>query len=349
MSRRNTEVDVVRSAEPSLRFEPIDLPPASPARLFVVVDTEEEFDWAAPFSRANVGVRAMDRIGRLQSVFTRFGIVPTYVVDYPVASQPRGFGPLKEFADRGEARIGAHLHPWVNPPFVEELTPSNSFGCRLGAAVEAEKIRVLQAQIEDAFGRRPAVYKAGRYGFGPTTAAALEALGFGVDVSVNPRMDYTEGGGPSFAGFDARPAFFGTGRRLLEIPCTTDYAGVAAAAGPTLHPLISRRAFAPLRLVGIMARLGIVNRVMLSPEGSTLDEMKALTRSLHARGVRTYSLTMHSPSAEPGCTPYVRSEADLSAFVDRIAGYCEFFLGDIGGNPSTPEGFLMELTRGKAS
>ena len=35
-------------------------------QLFVVVDTEEEFDWSQPFSRANVSVSAIDEIGRLQ-------------------------------------------------------------------------------------------------------------------------------------------------------------------------------------------------------------------------------------------------------------------------------------------
>jgi hypothetical protein len=147
---------------------------ASPL-LFVIVDTEEEFDWSAPFSRANTSVRAMRHIDRLQRVLSTRQIVPTYVVDFPIASQRDGFAPLKEFADQGHARIGAHLHPWVNPPLSEELNARNSFGCRLGEALETEKIQVLANQIGESFGRSPAVYKAGRYGFGPSTASALEA------------------------------------------------------------------------------------------------------------------------------------------------------------------------------
>jgi hypothetical protein len=59
---------------------------ASP-QLFVIVDTEEEFDWGAPFSRANTSVRAMRHIDRLQNVVSTRQIVPTYVVDFPIASQ----------------------------------------------------------------------------------------------------------------------------------------------------------------------------------------------------------------------------------------------------------------------
>jgi hypothetical protein len=326
-------------SDPVLRYEPVRMPADTPPLLMVVVDTEEEFDWSAPFSRAHVGVRAMQRIGRLQEVLSRFGLEPTYVVDFPIASQPDGYAPLKEIADSGAARIGAHLHPWVNPPFDEEVGARTSYGCELGAALEAEKIRVLQAEIAERFERVPRVYKAGRYGFGRTTVAALESLSFDVDVSINPRMNFASDGGPSFETFDTTPFFFGRTGQLLEIPCSTDYTGVAGRHGPGLHRTISRPAFERAHLPGVMARLGILNRVMLTPEGSTLRELKALTRRLLRQGIRTFSFTLHSPSVEPGCTPYVRTARDLAEFLDRIAGYCEFFLGEVGGAPSTPEDF----------
>ena len=324
-------------------FEPVPIAPGAAPRLFVIVDTEEEFDWNAPFSRGNISVRAIRHVDRLQRVLSRYKITPTYVVDFPIASQPDGFDVLKALADDGQARIGAHLHPWVNPPFTEDVTTRNSFGCCLGGALETKKIEVLQAQIAQSFGRVPAVYKAGRYGFGPTTAAALEALNFSIDVSINPQMNFTAQGGPSFEAFDTTPCLFGQRRRLLEIPCSTGYAGVAGAFSPMLHRMMDHRVLKPTRAIGVMSRLHIVNKIMLSPEDSTLAEMKMLTRALLRKGVRTFSLTMHSPSVEPGCTPYVRTAADLSAFLDRITAYCDFFFGDVGGTSSTPEDFFESL------
>ena len=32
-------------------FTPIDVPASTAPQLFIIVDTEEEFDWSAPFSR----------------------------------------------------------------------------------------------------------------------------------------------------------------------------------------------------------------------------------------------------------------------------------------------------------
>ncbi len=334
---------VLTPGDPALATERLQLPAAVAPVLFVVVDTEEEFDWSAPFSRSNANVTAIRHIGRLQGVLSRYRVKPTYVVDFPVASQPDGYGPLKELADSGEARIGAHLHPWVNPPFVEEVNARNSFGCSLGETLETEKIKVLQAQIASRFDRVPVVYKAGRYGFGATTIKALESLNFVIDLSVNPRMDFISEGGPSFAAFDTLPFFFGSRRRLLEIPCSTDYTGVSGRLAPTLHRVVSHDALRRMHLVGILARVGIVNKLMLSPEGHTLAEMKALTRALLKRGVRTFSLTLHSPSVEPGCTPYVRTQSDLQQFLDRIRAYCEFFLGDLSGVSSTPEEFRDSL------
>jgi len=326
-------------------IQPVPINSDMPPTLFVIVDTEEEFDWSAPFSRGNTSVRAMSKIDRLQTILDRRGICPTYVIDYPVSHQRDGHALLAEFASDGRCRIGAHLHPWVTPPHVEEVTRTNSFGCRLGAAVETEKIRVLRDDIGEHLGVRPTVFKAGRYGFGPTTAAALEALDFDIDVSVNPRYDYTGEGGPSFGAFDTKPFFFGRNRRLLEIPLSTDYTGVAAGTvAPSLHRALSATALQPFRAIGVAARLGIVNRIMLSPEGNSLAEMQTLTRSLLARGVRTFSLTLHSPSVEPGCTPYVRSVQDLNEFLARIDAYCAFFLDELGGVASTPEEFRAALS-----
>ena len=53
--------------------------------LLIVVDTEEEFDWTRPFSRDAVATRSIPAQARAHAIYDRLGIVPTYVVDYPVA------------------------------------------------------------------------------------------------------------------------------------------------------------------------------------------------------------------------------------------------------------------------
>jgi hypothetical protein len=148
-------------------------------------------------------------------------------------------------------------------------------------------------------------------------------------------MDWRDSGGPSFAELDSRPFFLTSS--LLECPCTIDYVGWMGERGRALHALANDRRLTALRLTGVLAKLRAVNRIMLSPEGNTLGEMCALARALYARGLRVFTLSYHSPSLEPGHTPYVRSTSDLEGFLSRIEGFCEFFLGELQGVASTVE------------
>ncbi len=315
-------------------FTPVTARPDSQPELFVIVDTEEEFDWAAPFARENVSVTAIPEIARLQKVAGGYGLKPTYVVDYPVASTPSSAETIAGFAAAGHCHIGAHLHPWVTPPFDEPLTRDMSFACNLGAGLERAKIETLTETILTRMRVRPRVYKAGRYGFAASTAAILESLGYDVDASVIPHMDFSAEKGPDFSGFSVRPGWFGGARRMLELPCTLDYIGGARRIGEPLHRAASARFLQPVRAVGILARTGLLNKVMLSPEGNTLDEMKALTQALLSDGVRTFALTFHSPSLKPGCTRYVRDGAERDAFVATIDRYFDYFFADVGGRPT---------------
>jgi hypothetical protein len=42
-------------------------------------------------------------------------------------------------------------------------------------------------------------------------------------------------------------------------------------------------------------------------------------------------LTYHSPSLEPGSTPYVRTAADLTHFLAWLEEFYDFFITEIGG------------------
>jgi hypothetical protein len=87
---------------------------------------------------------------------------------------------------------------------------------------------------------------------------------------------------------------------------------------------------------GVLARLGLVERITLTPEGISFEEQRRLTRALLRKGHRVFSFAYHSPSLAPGNTPYVRNEADLGAFLKRIEQYLAFFFEEVGGRAATP-------------
>ncbi len=57
-----------------------------------------------------------------QNIFERYGVRPTYAVDYAVETQDEGFGPLLDLAQSGACEIVAQLHYWVTPQFEEALS-----------------------------------------------------------------------------------------------------------------------------------------------------------------------------------------------------------------------------------
>ena len=302
--------------------------------LLVVVDTEEEFHWFAPFDRKNTSVEHMRDLGLFQDVCDAAGVRPLYAVDYPIATQETSAGPLRDIHGAGHCEIGAHLHPWVTPPLEEEVNARNSYPGNLPRDLEKRKIETLLGAIEQHLGVRPRSYKSGRYGFGPNTAATLAELGIEVDLSPLPAFDLSADGGPDWSNASIEPRRLAP--KLLSIPATSAFVGFARNAAPALHRFASSPPFSWLAANPILSRLGALDRLMLSPEGFLPEHHRRLTLSLLDRGVRVFAFTLHSPSLRPGCTPYVRSDADRDKFLDACRRYFDFFLGDLGGVSRTP-------------
>lgn len=323
----------------------LELPEAWKPTLLTVVSTEEEFDWGAPFDSTRRSVEACANIGRGQAVFDALGLRPTYVVDHPVATGEISRRALVPILDAGRCEIGAHLHPWVNPPLEEVVGPQASFPGNLPRALERAKLVELRAAIERGFGVSPVTYQAGRYGFGPHTAELLEELGFEVDASASPAFDYSLEGGPDYSEFPPAPFWFGRERRLLAVPVSGAFLGFWRWSPARLHRMAHSAPLRDLRAPGLLARTGAVERVRLSPEGFDFSTLERLTHTLLERGVKVLVLGMHSPSFLPGCTPYVRSESELASYLELCRRYYAFFLGRIGGRHLTASELRAELLR----
>jgi hypothetical protein len=277
-------------------------------RFTVFVDTEEEFDWGAPLRADADGTSHIAALPPVHSRFAAAGVPLTYLVDYPVASAPRAVEILRELIADGRSAVGTQLHPWVNPPFDEEVNGFNSFTANLPLELQRAKLIALTDRLTEAFGKRPLVYRAGRYGIAPETPALLAELGYRIDSSMRSGYCYAEEGGPDFVAVPNQAFRLGP---VVEIPFTTVFTGRMRGGGARLH----RRLGQFPRGIGIAARLGLLSRVSLTPEDMPLHEAKEAIRVAVGEGLRLLNFAFHSPSVEPGHTPYVRTAADLAAFL----------------------------------
>lgn len=319
---------------PGLDPQPVELGLAAPV-LLVVVDTEEEFNWNQPFNRQATATKSISSQDRVHALYDRFGVVPTYVMDYPVASSAPATHYLRGLVDAGRAEFGTHCHPWVTPPHNETVSVFNSYHGNLPLELEEAKIRTSTDAVAQAFGRAPRVFKAGRYGVGPNTFGILQELGYTVDCSVVPHTNFSFEGGPNYQGMSDRPFFTDASRTLLEVPMTVGYSGRLRRMGPANPWLIGSNLSQRLRLPGVMSRMKWLERGRLSPEGFDVRSQERLLTTLFHEGVRVFTMTYHSPTLQPGNTPYVKTEADLAAFLANIESVLSFFQNRLGGTFST--------------
>lgn len=282
-------------------------PAAFGTRFTVFCDVEEEFDWRAPLDRAQRSTRAMTAFPEAHRRFADLGVGLACMVDHPIAMDRASVELLSRVLEDGRSSIGTQLHPWVNPPHREAVTPVNSYAGNLPRDLEAAKLDALTGAITAAFGRAPCAYRAGRYGIGPNTFSLLAERGYRLDTSVRAAYDYSRDGGPDFSavGSDA----FRVGE-LIELPLTTVFTGGLRGQGRRLYPMLGR---VP-RGRGVFARAGLLNRVALTPEDMPEDEALAAVDVAIGEGARLISFSFHSPSLAPGNTPYVRDTADLARF-----------------------------------
>jgi hypothetical protein len=327
-------------------YTPADVEADRPPTLHVVVDTEAEFDWEQPFATDLTAVSAMAGLESAQAIFDRYGVRPVYVVDYPVASQPAGIAAIRAVADRGAGAVGAHLHPWTNPPFGEDTSRRLSFPGNLPSALEAAKLDSLLEVIGRNFSTAPPFYKAGRYGLGPNTAGLIAARGARVDFSLLPQTDLRRQDGPDFSGIYPTP-YDVDGTGLLSVPMTRAHVGLLARYRG-LNGWLDGKMASSLHLPGVLARTGLLERLTLTPEGVPVGPQIRLVRALLAQGQRLFVLHYHSPSLVAGHTPYVRTEADRVELLARIDGICRWFFEELGGLPGRPWDLLPRRERVRA-
>lgn len=118
-------------------------------KLVVTVDVEED-QWGITPPRSAT-VRNVRRLPILQKLLNEFGIVPTYLLTYPVVTDSDAGAILRPILAAGECEIGAHCHPWTTPPYDEDLNKYNSMLCNLSPALQFAKLQRLHEAFDDQF------------------------------------------------------------------------------------------------------------------------------------------------------------------------------------------------------
>lgn len=300
------------------------VPRAKQSILFVLsVDTEEEFEWGQEFPQQNCSVENIYQIPKFQDFCENLGARPTYLVDYPVASNLESSGILKRIAQIGRAEIGAHLHPWCTPPFEGPNTERESHVVNLPSGLVEKKLDNLMATIEGNIGVIPTVFRTGRWGIDSKVLSIILDKGFLVDSSVYPfyANDY-------FSCLEAvevpywpdlnDPNCAGTQRNIYELPVTAGFNRPGFQKWGRIHQGLASPVFKMLHPIGVAWRTGFLKKIYLSPELSDTKSMLQLVQAAILSGHPVIHMFLHSSSLLPGKNQYVLNEDDTDNLYSRI-------------------------------
>ena len=309
----------------------------SGVHLLVGIDTEGDNQWNAA-ARANQRFENLYALPRLHALFGRHGVRPTYLITYPVARDAASAEVLRTLNARGDCEIGAHHHAWETPPFTAADVERHGYAADLPRPQFEQQLASLTTAITDAVGVRPVSYRSGRFGFSAAHVAALEQRGYEVESSVAPLFYEGHKRGPDFVEAPLTPYYLaydsatrpGTSG-LLEVP-------VSAALNRRLPRRIQylyARAPRPYTTKRVLRKLGVAHVRWLRPSYSSLDDMMGLAGDLARAGEPVLNLLFHSSEAIVGGSPYNRTDAELTAFCDRLERFFEYAVGTLKARPAT--------------
>lgn len=300
-------------------------------KLIITIDVEED-NWGT-YDKYNYSVNNIENIPELQCLFDKYGIIPTYLINYPVANNATAIKTFKEILKYDECEIGTHIHPWNTPPFYSQDGEKYSFLCSLPEDVQYNKLRCLHELIKDTLNVSPVSFRSGRWGFNEVVAKNIYKLGYRYDTSITPFTNWTKIGGPDFSNKDFTPFYIfkhqgdnGNESFLLEIPATIGYRGLLSRDQKItnrIHDRIHINANKYMKFNYIMRKLNIYEKIWLSPESSTLEEMILLTESIKNISI-FLNVFFHSGSLLAGNTPFVPDDKAQRKFFRKIDLYLQY-------------------------
>lgn len=295
----------------------------------ITVDTEGDNEWSRPNP---ILTRNAAYLPRFQALCEEFGLKPTWLTNYEMASSPEFVRFGRDVIDRDAGEIGMHLHAWSSPP-VEPLThddhATHPYLIEYPPDVMERKIGFMTELLQQQFGVKVVSHRAGRWAFNSTYAQMLVAYGYLVDCSVTPHVSWrsTLGnpagqGGTDYRRFPEAPYFMDLGEisragesPLLEVPATVLRSRLATVA-PWAYQTKGLRRHA--------WRFGGPPLTWIYPDGGNGSRMLAALRQSVSEGRAHVEFVIHSSELMPGGSKTFPDEASIDRlYADLRALFAE--------------------------
>jgi len=303
-------------------------------KFILTIDTEADNQWD---HGRELTVENIRFVPRFQDLCNKYFIKPTYLITSEVCEDDFAKEIFTDYLLANTAEIGAHLHSWTSPPFLDKdgyrnNDKNHAFANELPGKLITEKIKNLTHLIEASFGKRPLSFRSGRYGFDENVAGVLAENGYLVDSSVTPFMDWSankgipgNSGGPDFIEKTPFPYSYTFGdNSLLEIPITIL---------PTKFPLNKYHKLARyyFRKVDKSILLRVLRKLVFSNQPLWFRPYSWMSNELFDELINEairlklpYIVMMfHSSELMPGCSIYRKDQNDIEKLYAQLEDFFE--------------------------
>lgn len=256
----------------------------------ITIDTESDNQW--DYGREQTTLNAQF-IPRFQELCERFSLMPTYLVDYSMGQNQFLVEYLRDRNNSGLCEIGMHLHAWNTPPYhnLDSTPNARPYLIEYPDAIMEEKIKTLNNLLCDQFNTVPVSHRAGRWAMNDIYIEKLSKLGYLIDCSYTPGVNWenTKGakcGGSDYSKIKNEVIKIGKNKEMIEVPVSL----------LNLH-ILNLRGNLPKEIV--KAVLG--RNVWLRPAINSNYEIMKLLSCLKTDYTE---FMMHSSELMPGGSPY---------------------------------------------
>lgn len=295
------------------------------ASIVFTVDTEPDDQWAPPLPDGTLPPFTFANtrgLGALRDFFRARHAPVTWMTSYSIARDDESARVLRGCARDGD-EIAGHLHGWETPPFEDFDRVARPFIGEYTADVRMAKHRSLLAAHEHAFGARPVSYRAGRWGVDALELQHIAELGYTIDSSIPPGIDFRDRHGLRQPGPDFRSHLAAAPRPhragpLWEVPASIGPVGVLGHAIGMARLAARRddRSRAARALSGALAATGLQELIWVRPLRHPREKLVRATHALLRRGAPIINVMFHSSEAFEGTSPLSRRRDD----VERLFG-----------------------------
>ena len=191
--------------------------------MLITIDTESDNQWDMRKTQSTENARY---IPRFQETCEKFCFKPVYLVDYSMSQNAFLKEYLSDCMKHGKCEIGMHLHAWDTPPehALDASTKGRPYLIEYPEDVMRAKLRCLDEKLTEAFGVKCVTHRAGRWAMDDRYFQMLSELGYQIDCTVTPGINWkgkigANNGGSNYSAAPATP-YIHRKSGILEVPVT---------------------------------------------------------------------------------------------------------------------------------